>query len=137
MENFMDDYKFRQLLDRLGLSWQGYARVRKGVKKTRYPCHMQERGYQTMEDYLNELSNHEILAEVKLLMRRSPLAGKFQIIFLRNSLFTYYRVENTVPVFLKILERLDESGFFVIGRHEKLPVQTPSLVPYEDGCSYI
>ena len=39
----MDDDSFRRLLDRLGLSWQGYAKVRKGVKK-RIQRHMQELG---------------------------------------------------------------------------------------------
>jgi len=36
----MDDKEFSQLLQYLGLSWQGYRKVRKGVKK-RVSRHMQ------------------------------------------------------------------------------------------------
>ena len=63
----MDDNAFRQLLDRLGLSWQGYARVRKGVKK-RVNRHMQAIGCHSMDEYLRALNNHEILTEVERLM---------------------------------------------------------------------
>jgi len=261
----MDDNSFRQLLDRLGLSWPGYARVRKGVKK-RISRHMQEMGCQTMEDYLHALNNPDILNKVECLMSvsishffrdrylwgvlgeeilpdiisrynekiyawsagcalgqevyslailwdilknkfdllpelhiwatdgnpdylnrardgtydRSSLKGlsdevktnyffksegeskylvadylkkdilwevydlmrmpsieqKFQIIFLRNSLFTYYREESRSPAFFKVLDSLDKGGFFIIGSHEKLPFQTHALLPFK-GCSYI
>jgi chemotaxis protein methyltransferase CheR len=56
----MDDDSFRRLLNRLGLSWQGYAKVRKGVKK-RIGRHMQELGLLTVDDYLRTLSDPEIL----------------------------------------------------------------------------
>lgn len=261
----IDDNKFRLLLDRLGLSWEGYARVRKGVKK-RICRHMEERGYRTMDDYLHALKNPEILKEIEYLfcvsvsqffrdrylwqemegeilpdiIRRydkridiwsagcalgqevysfailwditkgkserypklhfnatdsnpdylkkaregiynpsslkglsdeikrhyfhigendsnyrvadylkkdihwelhdliiqPPLAGRFQIIFLRNSLLTYYPVERIERIFLKVLDSLDEGGFFIVGRHEKLPFQTSRLSPYK-GCLYI
>jgi len=261
----INDDKFRQLLDRLGLSWQGYARVRKGVKK-RICRHMEELGYRTVDDYLHALNNPEILKEVEFLfcvsisrffrdhylwqvmegeiipdiirrygekiniwsagcalgqevysfailwdrtkgkferlprlhihatdsnpsylkkaaegiyspqilkglseeikgnyfhrredesdycvadylkkeilwelhdmMAQPPLLGKFQILFLRNSLLTYYRIERIVSVFLKIVDSLDEGGFFIVGRHENLPIQTTLLLPYK-GCSYI
>lgn len=261
----MDDHKFRQLLDRLGLSWQGYARVRKGVKK-RICRHMKELGYRTVDDYLNAFNNPEILKEGKLLfcvsisrffrdhylwqlmegeiipgiigryneklniwsagcalgqevysfaivwdrmkmkyqqlsrlfihatdsnpeylkkagegvyspkslkglseeikrnyfhrkrdesdycvvdslkrdiqwelhdmIEQPPLPGKFQIIFLRNNLLTYYRAERIERVFLKIVDSLDEGGFLIVGRHEKISTPTTVLIPYK-GCSYI
>lgn len=261
----MDDNSFRQLLDRLGLSWQGYVKVRKGVKK-RICRHMQEHGYLTLDDYLRALDTPEILTAVEQLFcvsishffrdrylwqmlgeeilpdmikkyderinvwsagcalgqeaysfailwdmmkgtfhrlprlflratdsnpdylerarvgtyRKSSLKGlsqeikamyfrvseggsnyllaenvkkditwqvqnlmkqplpaeKFQIIFLRNSLLTYYREENRTPVFLKIVDSLDDEGFLIIGCHEKLPSQIRMLSPYK-SCTYV
>jgi chemotaxis protein methyltransferase CheR len=261
----MDDNSFRRLLTRLGLSWHGYAKVRKGVKK-RIGRHMQELGLLTMDDYLQAMTNPEILKDVERLMsvsisrffrdrrlwrtleeeilpdiiarhsekidvwsvgcalgqeayslamkwemlknkrsslpelriratdinpdyigkamagvyRRSSLKGLpdeiksayfhacdgrekyctadhlrnyivwevhnlmrerppaevFQIIFLRNSLFTYYRHESISSVFLNVLDSLDGGGFFIIGSHERLPFQTHTLSPFK-GSSYI
>jgi chemotaxis protein methyltransferase CheR len=261
----MDDTSFRQILDRLGLSWQGYAKVRKGVKK-RICRHMQEHGYHNMEDYLHALNNPEILTAVERLfcvsisyffrdrylwkileekilpemirkydesinvwsagcalgqevysfailwemtkdrvhrlprlflratdsnpyylekasvgayhrsslkglpqeikaqylhlsedgsnylfidylkkditwqlhdlMKQPPPAGKFQIIFLRNSLLTYYREGNALPVFLKIADRLEDGGILIIGCHEKIPSHAGMLSPLK-SCSYI
>lgn len=261
----MDDYSFKQLLDWLGLSWYGYARVRKGVKK-RISRHMQELGLQTMKDYLHVLNDPEILDQVERLMgvsishffrdqylwrvlgeeilpdiisrynekiyvwsagcalgqevysftilwdmlkgriarlpqlhllatdsnpnyleraesgvygrsslkglpddfrtiyfhvspnkanyfvvdylkdnivwqvhdlmRQTPPAGKFEIIFLRNTLLTYYQEENRAPVFLKVVDSIDEGGFLFIGRREKLPYPIQTLSSFKD-CSYI
>ncbi|NSW87033.1 MAG: hypothetical protein HPY84_12015 [Syntrophobacteraceae bacterium] len=50
----MDDESFRKILQCLSLSWQGYRRVRKGVKK-RVARHMQELGCSTAEHYLELL----------------------------------------------------------------------------------
>ncbi len=47
----MDDRQFRRLLDYCGLSWQGYRKVRKGVKK-RIGRHMAELGCRDMGAYL-------------------------------------------------------------------------------------
>lgn len=261
----MDDNSFRQLIDRLGLSWQGYARVRKGVKK-RIDFHMRELGLATMDDYLQTLSDPEVSKKVERLMtvsvsrffrdqdlwraleekimpevaagrsetihawsagcalgqeayglaiewdmlkekrsglpelliratdinpdyivkamagvyRRSSLKGlsdeiksvyfhacenrgdycvadhlkkyitwevhdllkepppeeRFQIIFLRNSLCTYYREESISSFFTNILDSLDAGGFFIIGSRERLPFQTYNLSPFK-GSSYI
>ncbi len=258
----MDDNSFRQILTRLGLSWQGYAKVRKGVKK-RIGRHMQELGLLTTDDYLQAMTDPEILKDVEMLMsisisrffrdrnlrrtleeeilldiiarhnekievwsagcalgqetysfaikwdmlkkkrsalpelhiratdinpdylskartgiysrsslkglpdwiksihfdaceaqenyctadhlkkyivwevhdlmRERPPAEVFQIIFLRNSLFTYYREESISSVFLNVLDSLDEGGFFIIGSHERLPFQTHTLSPFK--CS--
>jgi len=261
----MDDNLFRQLLDRFGLSWQGYARVRKCVKK-RICRHMQEHGYHTMDDYLRALDNPEISTAVECLLRVSishffrdryvwqllgeeilpdvirkhyeridvwsagcalgqevysfailwdmlksrfdrlprlhlratdsnpdyldrakegvyrrsnlkglsdeiramyfhisedgskylvadflkkditwqvhdlmkqlPLAGKFHIIFLRNSLLTYYREGNAIPVLLNIVDSLDDGGILIIGCHEKIPSHASMLSPFK-SCPYI
>ncbi|MBW1896730.1 MAG: hypothetical protein JRI47_06700, partial [Deltaproteobacteria bacterium] len=50
----MDDQQFRQLLRLFDLSWEGYRKVRKGVKK-RISRHMHTRGYRTMDGYLSAL----------------------------------------------------------------------------------
>ena len=54
----MDDQQFSQLLDYFGLSWRGYRKVRKGVKK-RISRHMSDLGCQNMAVYLNELATNE------------------------------------------------------------------------------
>ncbi len=262
----MDDHQFSQLLDRFNLSWEGYRKVRKGVKK-RVVRHMQRLGCRNMEVYFHVLDNNpEVLREVELLItvsisrffrdrqlwlvleeeiipdlikrnsenvsvwsagcaqgqevysfkilwnrfknksdslpqlqlwatdinpdylnkamegayresnlkgipeeikntsfltskdkslyfvanhlkkdikwetynlvRQPPPQGKFQIIFLRNNLLTYYRQEIKKPVFLKVISSLDKGGFLVIGTHEKLPVQTRTLSQFK-GYHYI
>jgi chemotaxis protein methyltransferase CheR len=83
-------------------------------------------------DYLKD----NIVWQVHDLMRQTPPVGKFQIIFLRNSLLTYYPEENRTPVFLKVADSLDEGGFLVIGRREKLPSPIQTLLLFKD-CSYI
>lgn len=54
----MDDEQFRQLLQYLRLSWKGYRKVRKGVKK-RIQRHMRQMGCQYMEAYLIELEKSD------------------------------------------------------------------------------
>ena len=262
----MDDRQFSQLLDHFGLSWRGYRKVRKGVKK-RISRHMRQLGCHTMEDYLHVLDNNpEIIKDVDRLMTVSisrffrdrhlwevmeekiipdittqyqekvrvwsagcalgqeayslkilwsmlakkfeqfpqlqlwatdinpdylikarkgiyarsalkevpeeikkayfhaskdksnyliaaqakegiiweiydpitqpPPVKKFQLIFLRNNLLTYYRQEIKEPAFHKVMEGLTDGGFLIIGNHEKLPFQTHKLLRFE-GCSYI
>ncbi len=64
----MDDHQFRQILVHFGLSWQGYRRVRKGVKK-RIRRHMQELGCRTLEQYFQALEeNEELRVQCKCLM---------------------------------------------------------------------
>lgn len=64
----MDDKEFSQLLQYLGLSWQGYRKVRKGVKK-RIGRHMQSLGCRSMREYLAELErNAEIRNQCDLAM---------------------------------------------------------------------
>jgi chemotaxis protein methyltransferase CheR len=261
----MDDNSFRKLLSRLGLSWRGYAKVRKGVKK-RIQRHMQELGLTGVDAYLQAMADPDILKDVERLMsvsisrffrdrnlrrtlteeifpgiiagggkkvavwsagcalgqeayslaieweilkrkrsappelrilatdinpdylskarsgiysksslkgmpdgietiffracedwesycaadclkkyitwevhdlmRERPPAGVFQIIFLRNSLFTYQRSEGVSSVFLNILDSLEIGGFFIIGSRERPPLQAPALSSFK-GSSYI
>ena len=50
----MDDDQFRQILDYFGLSWKGYRRVRKGVKR-RLARYLQDQGFRGMEPFLTAL----------------------------------------------------------------------------------
>ena len=64
----MDDQQFRRLLDRSGLSWEGYRKVRKGVKK-RLHRHMQTLGCKTVEAYLKRIfESRELMDRQELLM---------------------------------------------------------------------
>jgi len=64
----MDDQDFRQLLNRFHLSWEGYRKVRKGVKK-RLHRHMQRTGCRNFRQYLQAIDeNSEIEHQCKLLL---------------------------------------------------------------------
>ena len=64
----MDDIQFRQLLDRFELSWEGYRKVRKGVKK-RIRRHMQNLSCNTIATYLTKLDDdNEARMEFERLM---------------------------------------------------------------------
>ena len=64
----MDDIQFRQLLDRFELSWEGYRKVRKGVKK-RIRRHMQNFSCNTIATYLTKLdADNEVRMECERLM---------------------------------------------------------------------
>jgi chemotaxis protein methyltransferase CheR len=54
----MDDQQFRQLLGRFGFSWDGYRKVRRGVKK-RISRHMQQMGCRTVQGYFLELDQNK------------------------------------------------------------------------------
>lgn len=54
----MDDLQFRQLLDYFCYSWDGYRRVRKGVKK-RISRHMQQLGCRSVDEYFHILDRDE------------------------------------------------------------------------------
>ena len=51
----MHDQEFRQIIDFFQLSWPGYRKVSKGVKK-RIGRHMQELGCRSVDAYLDRLS---------------------------------------------------------------------------------
>jgi chemotaxis protein methyltransferase CheR len=54
----MNDVQFRQLLDYFNYSWDGYRRVRKGVKK-RIGRHMQQLGCRNVTAYLHILERNK------------------------------------------------------------------------------
>lgn len=54
----MDDRQFRQLLSQFGFSWDGYRKVRRGVKK-RVTRHMQQMDCRTMQAYLSLLNQNK------------------------------------------------------------------------------
>jgi chemotaxis protein methyltransferase CheR len=56
----------------------------------------------------------------------------FQIIFLRNSILTYYKDELKQHAFQKVMACLEQGGFLIIGSHEKLPVESKDLLPFGD-----
>ena len=58
----MHDDQFRIILTHFGLSWDGYRRVRKGVKK-RLNRHMQSCGCHTVGDYIQLLKQNRIVSE--------------------------------------------------------------------------
>jgi chemotaxis methyl-accepting protein methylase len=261
----MDDQQFRQLLSRFGSSWDGYRKVRKGVKK-RISRHMQQMGCRTLQAYFSELDHHEDAKQrfeslmtvsisrffrdrgvwrlledavlpgmieedrdalyvwsagcgcgeevysLKILwheMKRGfqsvpelkmwatdmnpaylgkaqagvytasslgevpdpfrmryfelggkekryaiaeplkqgivwlkhnllsdPPPGKFQLVFLRNGLLTYYDHRLKAPAFEKVLDSLAPNGFLVIGTHEKIPQGAYGLMHFAD-CQHI
>jgi chemotaxis protein methyltransferase CheR len=64
----MDERDFRRLLKRMGLSWRGYRRVRRGVKK-RIGRHMRQRGFGTLDEYLESLKGDDrLMNECRQLM---------------------------------------------------------------------
>jgi len=58
-----------------------------------------------------------------------PPGFSFHLIFLRNSLLTYYEKEVRVDAFKRILDALSPGGFMAIGVHEVLPAEFPYLQP--------
>lgn len=74
--------------------------------------------------------------EIHDFVRQHPPEGRFNLIFLRNNLLTYYRREIQEPVLRNILGCLATDGFLVIGSHEQLPLRADNLVPFK-GCGYI
>jgi chemotaxis protein methyltransferase CheR len=56
----LDDDSFRKILSRLGRSWSGYRKVRKGVKR-RLVRHMSESGFRKVDDYLRALDKDQNL----------------------------------------------------------------------------
>jgi len=54
----------------------------------------------------------------------------FHIIFLRNSILTYYNDELKQAAFEKVMDSLNNDGFLIIGSHEKLPSESKDLLPF-------
>jgi chemotaxis protein methyltransferase CheR len=56
-----------------------------------------------------------------------PPGSKFDIIFLRNNVLTYYEDRLKKKAFIKILDSLMPHGFLIIGSHESLPFESKNL----------
>ena len=66
-------------------------------------------------------------------LRSEPPGFRFNLIFLRNNLLTYYADNLKTPAFKKIIRGLFPTGFLVIGRHEKIPIEAVNLMQYKDS----
>jgi len=65
-----------------------------------------------------------------------PPEFQFHMIFLRNNLLTYYQNGFKRMAFEKVVDCLSDGGFLIIGSHEHLPFEEPSLLPHK-SLSYI
>ncbi len=74
-----------------------------------------------------EVLKEEIHWQVNNIETDSPPADEFQLIFLRNSILTYYKTERAYPTLRKTVQTLSSGGFLVIGVHEKLPSEFHDL----------
>jgi chemotaxis protein methyltransferase CheR len=66
-----------------------------------------------------EFRKHDIL-------RESPFSG-MDIVLCRNLAFTYFSKESQMSVLRKIFESLNEGGYLIIGKDERLPLTYPTL----------
>jgi chemotaxis protein methyltransferase CheR len=82
---------------------------------------------------VSDLLRKPIVWETSDLLTHGPPASEFHIIFLRNSLLTYYEDPLRIPVLKRITESLRPGGFLVIGSHEHLPEGFPTLAPSPFG----
>jgi chemotaxis protein methyltransferase CheR len=69
-----------------------------------------------------------VLWQVGQLLSDQP-ASKFDLIFLRNSLLTYYVDEVKKPALEKVISHLFKGGFLITGSHEMLPSNGLGLFP--------
>ncbi|MEK6193267.1 MAG: hypothetical protein N2F24_03425 [Deltaproteobacteria bacterium] len=98
----MDDRTFQLILTFLELSWPGYRRVRKSMKK-RLARHMRACGCRSASDV--------------------------DLIFLRNNLLTYYLPPAMLPAFSRIIAALRTDGLLVVGLNEAAPLAGLPLKP--------
>ncbi len=66
---------------------------------------------------------HHLLSE--------PPGRDFDIVFLRNSVLTYYEEKLKKRAFEKVLSRLAPGGILIIGSNESIPFETPDLTGVE------
>jgi chemotaxis methyl-accepting protein methylase len=109
----MDDGSFRKILNFFDLSWSGYRRVRKGVKK-RLVRHMQQFGAGKVEDYL-------------LLLKGDSKAEKEARRCLTVSISRFFRD-------LRLWEVLEESILPELARASGAPGLGP-IRAWSAGCS--
>lgn len=71
----------------------------------------------------------DIIWKVHDLVADDPPARDFSVIFLRNSLLTYYNEQIRRPVLETMLQSLGDPGFLIIGSHETIPAELTALEP--------
>ena len=57
-----------------------------------------------------------------------PWEHNFQVIFLRNNVLTYYEAKLKKSAFRRVMDKLADGGFLIIGSHENLPFESMDLV---------
>jgi chemotaxis protein methyltransferase CheR len=93
--------------------------------RSRYFRHRKDAHSYAVKDFLKDA----ITWKVQDLFFETPKA-RFQVIFLRNSLMTYYEERSRMPVLRQVLGVLSPGGILVIGSHERLPAAELGLTPY-------
>jgi chemotaxis methyl-accepting protein methylase len=73
--------------------------------------------------------------EIRDLMTELP-GSAYHVIFLRNNILTYCRLEDQINALVSILNCLAPGGLFIIGCHEVLPFETKELVSLAE-CPYV
>ena len=63
------------------------------------------------------------------LVSEAPPSTGFHLVFLRNNLLTYYDKRLQIPAFGRVVSALREGGMLIIGDRERLPLESPQLVP--------
>jgi chemotaxis protein methyltransferase CheR len=79
-----------------------------------------------VKDFLKK----DISWRVHHLLSQPPGRG-FDIVFLRNSVLTYYEEKLKKRAFEKVVSRLAPGGILIIGSHESIPFETPALIEVE------
>jgi chemotaxis protein methyltransferase CheR len=77
---------------------------------------------------ITEALKQDISWHLHDLMDASPMNGPFQMIFLRNNLFTYYKEEFHEGPLRRLTETLTPGGYLIIGAREHLPFADLKLV---------
>jgi chemotaxis methyl-accepting protein methylase len=63
------------------------------------------------------------------LVSEDPPSSGFHMVFLRNNLLTYYEKRLQIPAFGRVVSALREGGVLIVGLRERLPLESPQLVP--------
>jgi len=71
----------------------------------------------------------DIVWRLHNLVSEDPPSSDFHLVFLRNNLLTYYEKRRQIPAFGRVVSALREGGVLVIGDQEKLPLESPQLIP--------
>jgi len=110
---------------RIGIySRSSLKEVPEAVRTRYFKCWMKKQTYAVAERLKEGIvwQGHNLLAD--------PPGTDFQLVFLRNSLLTYYEDELKEPAFQKVLDSLAQHAFLIIGTHEKIPPATQGLLPF-------